>query len=551
MTTTIEYEPGLLAPGVPGLERVLPGGFPGASLNLVVGPPGSGKTLFTQQLGYSNATPERRVLFVTTLSEPSDRILRHMRRFDFFDAEKVGSRVVYSDLGELFRRKRVEEVMEALAARIEENKPAMVVVDSFKAIHEMAKDSLEERQLLYDLSSILVDRGITAFLVGEYSWREISKRSIFSFADGILCLHYEHRGDGYRRYMDLYKMRGRSHVPGRHPLSIGHKGIGIYPRFVAEGVHSGIASASGRISAGLAELDLMLSGGVPRGSVCVALGNAGTGKTLLGLHFLMAGVEQGEPGLLVGFRESPVQLADIGRSFGWDLKSLEEDGMLAWRHLPSFPDPDIQAARLAELADQMGARRIFIDSVHDMGGEAGFRDNGCRARMSSLIHDFRLQEITTFLAEQIPGLSGSLEMEADGIASMADVVLVLRYVELSGRLKRAVHVLKARGCSHSKEIREYEIADRGIRIGNCLHAVTGLLNGNPVFAAHSNLLYLPLRARYVVESLRQTGVATVADLMRLTGLSRKDVLRQMEKLHQRKMVIAIERGDETLYKATI
>jgi circadian clock protein KaiC len=234
-----------------------------------------------------------------------------------------------------------------------------------------------------------------------------------------------------------------------------------------------------------------------------------------------------------------------------DPQALEEQGLLVqWSPSPSEIDPDIRAARLRAVAGKVNAHRLFIDSIKDL--ENGAYDKArSKGYIYSLLNDFKVNGITTFVANEIPELFGSFPLSENGISCMADNIILLRYVELSGQVKRAIHVLKVRGSQHSKEIRELEITDRGIEIGNCLNAITGLLSGAPVFSEFSNLLYLPLRARYVIETLKQAGLSNLADLMRRTGLSRKDLLGQIEDLQQQKMVGAIRREGETLFKVTI
>ena len=157
---------GKLPTSIPGLDGILNGGVPELSINIITGPPGAGKTIFTQQILYSNATPERKALYLVTLSEPSVKLLHYLQRFDFFDSEKVNTAVTYLDIGEVIREKGLEDAINVIVKHVQEHKPALVAIVSFKAIHDKAKDSEEERKIAYALSVQLTTWGVTAFFIG-------------------------------------------------------------------------------------------------------------------------------------------------------------------------------------------------------------------------------------------------------------------------------------------------------------------------------------------------------------------------------------------------
>lgn len=296
----------------------------------------------------------------------------------------------------------------------------------------------------------------------------------------------------------------------------------------------------------------MLEGGVPQGSATMVAGGAGTGKTLLGLHLITAGVKAGEPGVIVTFQENPQQLREIAYSFGWDLEEMEKQGLLV--HLYSSPvelQPDIHAARVKEAVKKVGAKRVLLDSLKDIEiatpDKVRFKDY-----IYSLVNQFKLQGVTTLLTNEIPEMFGPFQLSEYGVSFVVDNVILLRYLELTGRMGRAISIMKVRGSQHSKEIRSFEITNQGIRIDQMVKAQTGVLTGIPVFRERNkDLLYLPTKARYVVEVLQEKGLSSANALSQLTGLGLEDLSQELETLREQGMVVVTQTDDQDLYKATL
>ncbi len=542
---------GKLPTSIPGLDDILSGGIPELSINIITGPPGAGKTIFTQQLLYSNATPDRKALYLVTLSEPSVKLLHYLQRFDFFDGEKVNTAVTYLDIGEVIREKGLEDAIAIIIKHVQEHKPALVAIDSFKAIHDMAKDPVEVRKFGYDLTVRLTTWGVTAFLIGEYTQEEIEKEPIFAIADGIIRLHNHPQGLHYQRYIDVLKLRGEDYFTGLHPFNITDKGLIVYPRIKSLDQPGEIDLDAQKVMTGVPELDAMLEGGLPRGSATMVAGGAGTGKTLLGLHLVTAGVAQGEPGVIVTFQENPRQLREIARSFGWDLAEMERQGLLV--HLYSSPveiQPDIHAAHVKEVVQRIGAKRVLLDSLKDIEiatpDKVRFKDY-----IYALVNQFKLQGVTTLLTNEIPEMFGPFQLSEYGVSFVVDNVILLRYVELAGRMGRAINIMKVRGSQHSKEIRYFEITSDGIQIMTVVDAQTGVLTGIPIIRDNrKDLQYLPIKARYVVEALQEKGRADLDELVALTGLSAEDLTQELDELREQGMLIITKNNDKTYYKTT-
>lgn len=543
---------GKLPTSIPGLDGILSGGIPELSINIITGPPGAGKTIFTQQILYSNATPERKALYLVTLSEPSVKLLHYLQRFDFFDSEKVSTAVTYLDIGEVIREKGLEDAIDVIVKHVQEYKPALVAIDSFKAIHDMAKDPVEVRKFGYDLSVRLTTWGVTAFLIGEYTQDEIEKEPIFAIADGIIRLHNHPQGLHYQRYIDVLKLRGEDYFTGLHPFNISDTGLTVYPRIKSLQTPNEIELNPQKVSTGVVELDNMLEGGLPRGSATMVAGGAGTGKTLLGLHLITAGVAQGEPGVIVTFQENPQQLREIASSFGWDLAAMEDEGLLV--HLYSSPveiQPDIHAAKVQEIVQRIGAKRVMLDSLKDIEiatpDKVRFKDY-----IYALVNQFKLQGVTTLLTNEIPEMFGPFQLSEYGVSFVVDNVILLRYVELSGKMGRAISIMKVRGSQHSKEIRYFEISVDGIQIATVVDAQTGVLTGIPILKDKTKKLqYLPNKARYVIEALEENGRTRLDELVTLTGLTAEDLVKELEELREQGMVIVTKNNNQNYYKTSL
>jgi len=552
MTLSQPVRFGKLPTNIPGFDTILSGGIPELSTNIITGPPGAGKTIFTQQIIYTNASPERKALYLITLSEPSVKMLHYLQKFDFFEPEKVGKEVIYLDIGEVIRDQGLEDAIAVIVKHVQEHKPAIVGIDSFKAIHDLARDPVEVRKFGYDLSVRLTTWAVTALLIGEYTQEEVEKEPIFAIADGIIRLHNQPLGLHYQRYLDVLKLRGENYFTGLHPFTIGNDGLTVYPRIKMPSVVSTPESFSERVTTGIEGLDQMIDQGFPPGTATMIAGGAGTGKTLLGLHFITSGAQQGEPGVIVTFQENYQQLQDIARSFGWDLKALEEEGNLI--HLYSSPvevQPDIHAAHVKAAVEKVKAKRVLLDSLKDI--EIATPDKvRYKDYIYSLVNDLKLRGITSILTNEIPELFGPFQLSEYGVSFIADNVILLRYVELSGKMGRAINIMKVRGSQHSKEIRTFEITHTGIQIGQPIQAQTGVLTGMPIVSnSRSDLHYLPIRAHYVVEALKQVGIVSKAQLSQATGLSEQDLSKELKDLQQQGLVLVVPTQEGNRYKVTI
>lgn len=472
-----------IATGVQKLDHILDGGFPAQSVNVISGEPGAGKTIFTLQTVFEAARNGMKCIYFTTLSEPAVKLIRFMQLFDFFDDELLKESVVLADLGSVLRTQGAQAALMALTERVEDEDPALVVVDSFKAIHDLIKAG-ERRTFVYDLAVSMTGWGATTMLVGEYTEQEHLDLPEFAIADGIIQLRAARSGLTMTRELIVRKLRGSTFIAGTHFFDITPEGIDFVPRVRAPEIpeHVPEPNASGqlkRMPTGVDGLDDILRGGWPAASTTVAVGGTGTGKTLIGLQFLMEGARRGEPGVLLALEEDPNQVRTTARGFGWDLKALEEAGLLAIRYIPPI---EISTDRFLQdalsVVDSIGAQRLVLDSLTSLSLGA-ISDKRFMELVYVLTKHLRSRGITSMMNLEVTELLGTGKISGHGLSFAADNILYARYIESKGRLERAITVIKSRGIEHATELHDLKITGDGIEVGRALQNLQGVLTGLP------------------------------------------------------------------------
>ena len=450
------------------------GGLPQHSTLLISGVPGSGKTILANQIAYGNATPENKALMITTVSEPMARIIRFVQGFSFFDLEKVGTAVIYEDIGPLLLESNGEKALAHVTELILQYQPGLLVVDSFKAIHDVAESQAGLRRTLYQLAASLATLPCTALLVGEYAAGDLLGTPEVTIVDGIIELSNKPIGLRDYRSLRVRKLRGSDYRAGEHAFRITSDGFVVFPRFVTPPTPQSHAVSQERAATGIAGLDDLLHGGLLRGTTTLVTGDPGVGKTVTALHFLLNGAVQGEPGSYISFQEDPNQLTQVARNFGFDLEQLQAQGLVDMFYTsPVELDVDEHMLKIVETVERVDARRVVVDSISDF--EAGTVRDPDRYfnYVYSLVQWFKNRGITAMLTyERSEMFGGGLIMTGLGISHIADNALVLRYVPVGSEIRRALTVLKARGSEHSKEVREYLISEgEGPRVGGLMSGV--------------------------------------------------------------------------------
>ena len=474
-----------LPTGVPGLDEVLGGGVPEFSFNLIAGAPGVGKTTLAQQIMFALATPERPALFFTVLGEPPVKMLRYQQQFAFFDLEKVDRAVRYVSLAQEAQAGGLEAVLQRIIEEVEAVSPAVVVVDSFRSVLQtrgQREGQLED--FIQELGIRLTGWQATTFLVGEFLVGQIEDHPVFTVADGLIWLYQSVDRNSMVRKMHVMKMRGQASIPGLHSFRITGGGLRVFPRLTAgarETRHAGGPGAPAtRLSVGVPRLDEMLGGGIPAGYAVLVAGPSGSGKTVLATQFIAEGVSRGEAGVIAAFEKRPATYAHGGDAA---LDRAVRDGrvsILEMRPLDLSIDETLGELRNEIL--RLDARRVVIDSL------SGF----ALALAPTFRHDFReslyrmvraltAMGVTIVMTAELEDRQGDLRLGPHGTAFLADAIILQRYVELEGRLRRLMTVVKVRASAHSSDLRLFDIGDEGIVVGERVGG-HGLLSGRPRIA---------------------------------------------------------------------
>ena len=443
--------------GQPRLDAILDGGLPENAITLVIGRPGSGKTILAEQYMFQNATPERPALYLSTVSEPFEKLIRYGQTLSFFDTNAIGRSVFYEDLGTLLNADGLRGVLDKIAALIKERRPAIMVIDSFKALSAYA-DEDEMRPFLHELAGRLSASPLSSFWVGEYGEEELGNAPEFAIADAIISLATSRTGQREGRWLRIMKLRGSEFAPGEHAYRISADGLDVFPRLADVPDVDDYSFSDQRVSSGIAALDEMLAEGYQPGTSTLCAGPSGTGKTLMGLHFIFNLADAGERGVLATLQEHPVQLERIVRGFGW---SLTDDAIELMYRSPVDVYIDEWVYELLETVERTSACRVVIDSLSDLQ-LASPDPIRFREYMYSLVQRFARSNVSLFMTTELPDLFETTHLSEHGISHLADNVVLLEYVREEASLRRALTVLKTRASRHEPETREYAITTNGI-----------------------------------------------------------------------------------------
>jgi circadian clock protein KaiC len=450
--------------GDKGLDTVLGGGLPANALNMIIGLPGSGKTILVEQFMFHNASSQRPGVYLSTVSEPLEKVLRYGQALAFFDAQKIGSSVFFENLGRMLNDGGLAAVLARTRAVITERSPGLIVIDSFKALSAYVPSAQAFRQFLHEIAGILTAVPATAFWVGEYAPAEVASAPEFAVADGIIALSTRREAERAIRHLEVLKLRGTGFMSGEHAYRIGRDGLRVFPRLAQAQPNAPHDGLSERVSSGVPALDEMLADGYWPGSSTMVAGPSGSGKTVMGLHFIFNGAAAGLRGVIATLQENPIQLERVVNGFGWSLASESVEVM---HRAPVDLYLDEWFYELLEVIERTRARRIFIDSLGDLR-RAAVDELRFREYLYSLLQRCSQQQISVVMSQETPGPFGTPRISEADISHLADNVILLQLVARDAQLRRTVTVLKTRASRHSSHMREFSITPSGIVLGEPL-----------------------------------------------------------------------------------
>jgi circadian clock protein KaiC len=450
-----------LSTGNVRLDEVLGGGLVADAITLLVGAPGTGKTILAEQCLFANATAERPGLYLSTVSEPFGKLLRYAQPLEFFDTAQIGRSVFYDDLGDAVHEGGLAGVLERTNALLTEHRPGIVVIDSFKALRAFAADEAEFRRFLHDLAGRLTVVAVSSLWVGEYEPSEATDSPEFAVADGVIGLETRRTAERSTRYLSVRKLRGSDFRSGDHVYRITAGGLIVFPRLADVRDITPFETAGERVTTGIAALDETLEDGYWSGSTTLVAGPSGAGKTLMGLHFVFAGAARDEPGVLLTLQESRTQLARVIGRFGW---AIDHPNVTILDRSPVDVYVDELIYDLLDRIREVGARRVVVDSLNDL---VVATPDPLRLRefLYSLVQRCARQGVSVMFTFETMELFRITRLSEIGMSHIADNVVLLQHVQDGSEMRRALSVLKSRGSTHSAVISEFKISTDGITLG--------------------------------------------------------------------------------------
>ncbi len=474
-----------VASGIPGFDEISRGGIPKGRTTLVCGISGSGKTVFSAQFLYEGVVKfGENGVFVTFEESPED-IIRNTESFgwninklvkenkwafvdaspDNFNSVTVGQ----YDLGAFIAR---------IVYAVKKVKAKRVVIDSVSVLLTHYHDLGVIRRGLYKLAANLKNSNVTCIMTAERLVEDgqVSRYGIEEFvSDNVVLLHSRLNLLGEReRTIEILKFRGSSHDSEESSVHITVGGVIVYPR--PRPMLKGKVFSQ-KISTGIKGLDRLFCGGVYRSSTTLIAGSSGSGKTIAALHFILEGAKRGEKSLLIEFEENPEQLYRNAASFGWNLEKYVKKGLVKLIcHYPA----DLKAEQYLQMIQNMvlthKVNRIALDSISDVRGICN--EQKFHVFVTGLSAFLKMSEATSILTNTTPQLLEVKEIAETHLSTTADNIIILKYVELEGRMHRAIGVLKQRGSKHEKDLMEFRVtSSAGIKVLGPFEGVENLLGG--------------------------------------------------------------------------
>jgi circadian clock protein KaiC len=474
---------------IPGFDEVTAGGLPAGRSTLVAGTAGSGKTILALQFIASGERERNEGGVLVTFEEAPRDLLANVRSFgwgldDLVESNRVAIVDATPDPGEQMLEAGAFD-LSALLARIEHAARRVaakrVMLDAIGGLFAQFSDNYTVRRELHRLIIGLRKLDVTTIITMERVDEDgaVGRFGVEEFvADNVIVLRNRLEHEKRRRTVEILKFRGAVHQKGEYPFTIDPEdGVTVIPLSAAELTQK---SSDIRVSSGVAELDKMCGGGMYRDSIILISGATGTGKTLMVTEYVKAAILAGERALIIGAEESREQLTRNAASWGVDLEKASREGLVRiicrYPEVMGLEDHLIQMKR--DIRD-FQPHRVAVDSMSAF--ERGASIKSFREFVIGLTGHIKQLEITGLFTNTTAMLIGGESITETHISTITDTIILLRYVELHGEMRRGMTVLKMRGTWHEKDIREYVIDSSGMHIKEPFRGVHGILAGTPVY----------------------------------------------------------------------
>lgn len=473
--------------GITGFDEIAHGGIPKGRTTLLAGTSGSGKTIFAMQFLIGGLLKGESAVFVTFEETPKD-IIRNMKSFGwdlqkwidegkflFVDASPSEDETI--EVGEFDLGAFLARILYA----IKKIKAERVTLDSISALFPRYSDQAIIRRELYRITAKLKEMGVTAILTAERVTEEkdqIARFGVEEFvSDNVVLLHNyldNVRGDR-KRSVEILKFRGTSHETQDTPLLVLADGMNVFPR--PKPSYKGQISSNTKLSLGVPGLDKMFFGGVYELSTTLVSGASGAGKTVMGLHFILEGARKGEKGLLIAFEESDEQLFRNAESFGQDLRKYVKQGLVRlFTSVPEELKPEEHFKRIRDIIEEVSVKRFVIDSLSAL--ERIYPPDRFREFTVGLNTYLKSQGVTSIMTNTTSSLLDVSQITETHLSTATDNIIILKYIELEGQMKRALILVKSRGSDHDKQLHEVNIDSTGMSVGEPFFGIENLMGGS-------------------------------------------------------------------------
>ena len=470
--------------GIEGLDRILHGGFLQGGSYLIMGSPGTGKTILSNQFCFHHVANGGRAIYLTLLAETNSAMLANIQSFSFFTLTPIADTLSYLSGYAILEQEGLEGLTTFLLKEIRRHHATLLIIDGAITVKQAAKSVQEWAKFLHNIHvAAEINRCATFLLMPTHE--HFLDQPEQAMVDGLITLSARSVDMRTLRELQVLKIRGCQFIEGHHPYTITETGFVVHPRTealltIAASDLPDALPTSTRMRVGIGHLDEMLRGGLPGGSATLLRGTSGTGKTLLGNHFLVEGAVQGQKGLYFGFNETPAQLLRTMARFGLAANRYVETGLieLLWQS-PVQNSLDILAELLLEAIERQGTQRLFLD------GLIGFQRAIASTErfdlfLTALFTNLRMRNITVICAVELPDLFSptvTLPVAISGATAQVENILLLRYVELRSQLYRLISIMKMRDTGYDPAIREFRIHDEGIEVASTFDSAQAILTG--------------------------------------------------------------------------
>jgi circadian clock protein KaiC len=466
--------------GIGGLDTILGGGFLQGGLYVLQGTPGTGKTTLANQICFNHVGVGGHALYVTLLAEYHARMMQHLGSLSFFDMSKIPDGIVYLSGFRALRQDGTAGLLELLRREILARDATLLVLDGLVAAQRATSDERAFNEFIHELQGVAIATGCTMFLLTstDDSGRVAPEHTM---VDGIVTLSDQLVGWSAERALRVAKFRGSAYLHGKHAFRITDDGLVVYPRIEALLAQPSSTDFEGdeKIPSGVDQLDAVLGGGLPLGSTTMIMGPTGIGKTTLGLQFLSC-CSMAEPGLLFGFYESPVRIRAKAGAVCRPLANLLDNGAVEviWQP-PTAGSIDSYGQQLLDAVRRRGVRRLFIDGLGAFQSAAS-EPGRLNHFLTALMNELRVRKVTTAYTLEVPDIVGPhVRAPVGDLSSLAENMIVMRYVGLRSHLHRLISVLKVRDSDFDSRMYQFTLSDKGIVIEGTSERAESIMAGVP------------------------------------------------------------------------